>query len=88
MARAFLRIWNFFMQIQYELLRTTSKPIFESYIWNSRQIKNSWKISPYISKTGIMVKGHFKSGQLDFILYNYSLLQGEGFAKLLGDLVY
>ena len=35
------------MQIQYELLRTTSKQIFESYIWYSRQIKNSWKISPY-----------------------------------------
>ena len=35
------------MQIQYELLRTTSKWIFESYIWYSRQIKNSWKISPY-----------------------------------------
>jgi len=38
------------MQIQYELLRTTSKRIFESYIWNSRQIKNSWKISPYTYK--------------------------------------
>ena len=35
------------MQIQYELLRTTSKRIFESYMWYSRQIKNSWKISPY-----------------------------------------
>ena len=35
------------MQIQYELLRTTSKRIFESYISYSRQIKNSWKISPY-----------------------------------------
>ena len=35
------------MQIQYELLRTTSKWIFESYIWYSRQIKNSWRISPY-----------------------------------------
>ena len=35
------------MQIQYELLRTTSKQIFESYMWYLRQIKNSWKISPY-----------------------------------------
>ena len=35
------------MQIHYDLLRTTSKRIFESYIWNSMQIKNSWKISPY-----------------------------------------
>ena len=35
------------MRIQYELLRTTSKRIFESYIWYSSQIKNSWKISPY-----------------------------------------
>ena len=31
------------MQIQYELLKTMLKRIFESYIWNSRQIKNSWK---------------------------------------------
>ena len=35
------------MQIQYELLRATSKQIFESYMWYLRQIKNSWKISPY-----------------------------------------
>ena len=33
-----------------ELLRKTSKRIFESYIWFSRQIKNSWKISPYKRK--------------------------------------
>ena len=40
------------MQIQYELLKTTLKRIFESYKWNSGQIKNSWKISPYkIKKT-------------------------------------
>ena len=31
------------MQIQYELLKTMLKRIFESYIWNSGQIKNSWK---------------------------------------------
>ena len=37
------------MQIQYELPRTTSKRIFESDIWYSRQKKNSWKISPYSS---------------------------------------
>ena len=35
------------MQIQCELLKTKSKRIFESYIWNSRQIKNLRKISPY-----------------------------------------
>ena len=38
------------MQIQYELLKTTSKRTFESYIWNSRQI--NWKISPYIYRKG------------------------------------
>ena len=38
------------MQIQYELLKTTLKRIFETYTWNSRQIKNSWKISPYKNK--------------------------------------
>ena len=38
------------MQIQYELLKTTLKRIFESYTWNSRQIKNSWKIFPYKNK--------------------------------------
>ena len=38
------------MQIQYELLKTTLNRIFESYKWNSRQIKNSWKISPYKNK--------------------------------------
>ena len=40
------------MQIQYELLKTTLTRIFENYKWNSGQIKNSWKISPYkIKKT-------------------------------------
>ena len=51
MVRAFLRSENFFMQVQYELLRTTSKRIFEGYMWNSRQVKNSWEISPYIPPT-------------------------------------
>ena len=48
MAWAFLRSENLFMRIQYELLKTTSKRTFKSYIWTSRQIKNSWKTSPYI----------------------------------------
>ena len=48
MAWAFLGSENLFMRIQYELLKTTSKRTFKSYIWTSRQIKNSWKISPYI----------------------------------------
>ena len=30
------------------ITKTSSKRIFESYIWKSRQTKNSWKISPYI----------------------------------------
>ena len=47
MAWAFLRSENLFMRIQYELLKTTSKRTFKSYIWTSRQIKKSWKISPY-----------------------------------------
>ena len=51
MAQAFLRSENLFMRIQYELLKITSKRTFESYIRNSRQIKNSWKISPYIPPT-------------------------------------
>ena len=51
MAQAFLRSENLFMRIQYELLKTTSKRTCESYIRNSRQIKNSWKISPYIPPT-------------------------------------
>ena len=51
MAQAFLRSENLFMRIQYELLKTTSKRTFESYIRNSRQTKNSWKISPYIPPT-------------------------------------
>ena len=51
MAQAFLRSENLFMRIQYELLKTTSKRTFESYIRNLRQIKNSWKISPYIPPT-------------------------------------
>ena len=33
MARAFLRSWNLFMKIQYELLKTTLKRIFESDIY-------------------------------------------------------
>ena len=28
----------------------------ESYIWNSRQIKNSWEISPYTAKNTNMVE--------------------------------
>ena len=30
---------------------TTSKGIFKSYIWSSRQIKGTWKISPYTAAT-------------------------------------
>ena len=49
MTQAFSHSQNLFMQIQHELLKSKSKGIFESYIWKSRQIKNSWKISPFNS---------------------------------------
>ena len=59
------------MQIQYELLKKTSKRTFESYIRNSRQIKNSWKISPYTFFLSLKNNGAFSHTYLQEVFLPY-----------------
>ena len=75
------------MQIQYELLKTTSKRTFESYIRNSRQIKNSWKISPYTFFLSLKNNGAFSqyvlTGSLLVMLHVVFTILKEGLSGII-----
>ena len=75
------------MQIQYELLKKTAKRTFESYIRNSRQIKNSWKISPYTFFLSLKNNGAFSqcvlTGSLLVMLHVVFTILKEGLSRII-----